>query len=379
MLKLASIQARQKLKRVCSRLLGPANKEKFRQAISSSVIFTGRHRQELTRILWLGCHCLELINPVFLTILRNASKTYCTSEMINDGQSLEANVPLKVMLLGTVVGERYEIIKHKKRAAYKLMFEVQETETSERYTMKIEMDYDGKNDLQKESFILRNLTESAHVCKFEKYGLDHSFKYLVTSLVGPSLAQIRKKTTNMRFNLGTVLRIGIQDVRPENFAIGLGDKKNTIYVLDFTTARQFNFGAGIIREPDYSGFCGSRQYASFNAHRGHELGEHDDIISLLYMLADLYLGELPWSGHEEIHRIGLLKTNAKPTEIFRDMPPIIMHIYEAMKTSVYGQMFNHRVIIENLEQAAANINAPEDLVFEEPNGETSGVLEEAEC
>uniref|UniRef100_A0A5S6QF97 Protein kinase domain-containing protein n=1 Tax=Trichuris muris TaxID=70415 RepID=A0A5S6QF97_TRIMR len=311
--------------------------------------------------------------------------------MMIDGQSLEADVPLRVSLIGTVFADRYVAIKHKKGEAYKLMFEV---ETSTRYAMKIEVSYNGKHNLKKESFILRRLTESAHVCKFEEYGLDHTSHYLVTPVVGPNLAQIRRKTTNMRFNLGTVLRIGIQcvkalreihmacfiirDVRPENFAIGLGDKKNTIYVVDFTTALQFNFVPGIIREPGYSGLRGSRRYASFNAHRGHELGEHDDIISLFYMLADLYLGELPWNAHEEIHQIRLVKTNAKPTEIFRDMPQIIMDIYEAMKTFIYGKKFNHRVIIGELEQAAASINAPEEVVFEEPNGATSGVPEEAE-
>ncbi|CDW55968.1 Pkinase domain containing protein [Trichuris trichiura] len=241
----------------------------------------------------------------------------------------------------------------------------------------VELSYNARNNLDKEAFILRRLAASTHTCDFMECGVDRTINYLVMSLVGPDLAQIRKRVKDKRFNLGTVLRIGIQcaealsdihdagfilrDVRPENFAIGRDDKKDIIYVVDFSIAFQFRIGRSIIRETDYAEFCGSRRYASYNAHCNRELGEHDDMISLFYMLADLYLGKLPWTGSEEIHHIGVLKNKAQPAEIFGDMPQSLMDTYEALKS----------VIIEELQGAAAHINAPQSLIFDHPESSSS--------
>jgi hypothetical protein len=41
------------------------------------------------------------------------------------------------------------------------------------------------------------------------------------------------------------------------------------------------------------------RYASPNAHKRIELGRHDDLISLLYMLVEYYTGKLPWSGIDD--------------------------------------------------------------------------------
>ncbi|KFD56437.1 hypothetical protein M514_02541 [Trichuris suis] len=290
------------------------------------------------------------------------------------------DVPLKKRLIGVVIGDHFEVVKHRKSGAFKLLFEVNEIESSHKYAMKVELSYSARNNLEKEAFILRHLAASAHTCDFKECGVDRTINYLVISLVGPDLAQIRKRVKDKRFNLGTVLRIGIQcvealsdihkagfilrDVRPENFAIGCDDKKDTIYVVDFSIALQFRIGQGIIREPDYAEFCGSRRYASYNAHCNRQLGEHDDMISLFYMLADLHLGKLPWTGSEEIHHIGVLKTKAQPAEIFGDMPQTMMDTYEALKSFSYGKSFNHGVIIEEFQEAAAHINAPQSLVFD---------------
>ncbi|EFP08909.1 hypothetical protein CRE_18078 [Caenorhabditis remanei] len=49
----------------------------------------------------------------------------------------------------------------------------------------------------------------------------------------------------------------------------------------------------------HTDFRGTPQYASPNAHLLKELGRHDDIWSLMYMIAEFF-NELPWSNNEEI-------------------------------------------------------------------------------
>lgn len=38
----------------------------------------------------------------------------------------------------------------------------------------------------------------------------------------------------------------------------------------------------------------NRRYASVNAHRNREMGRHDDLWSLFYMLVEFVNGQLPW-------------------------------------------------------------------------------------
>lgn len=43
-----------------------------------------------------------------------------------------------------------------------------------------------------------------------------------------------------------------------------------------------------------AGFRGTVRYASVNAHHNREMGRHDDLWSLLYMLVEFVNGQLPW-------------------------------------------------------------------------------------
>lgn len=43
-----------------------------------------------------------------------------------------------------------------------------------------------------------------------------------------------------------------------------------------------------------AGFRGTVRYASVAAHRNREMGRHDDLFSLLYVLVEMVNGALPW-------------------------------------------------------------------------------------
>lgn len=66
-------------------------------------------------------------------------------------------------------------------------------------------------------------------------------------------------------------------------------------MLDFGLARQFTTGTGEVRPPRAAaGFRGTVRYASVNAHKNKEMGRHDDLWSLFYMLVEFVNGQLPW-------------------------------------------------------------------------------------
>ncbi|KHJ48543.1 hypothetical protein D918_00845 [Trichuris suis] len=301
------------------------------------------------------------------------------------GKTVDRLIDLTKLIDGDTIAGRFQIGKHMYSGIYALKFQVHDNEQSGKYAMKVDLPHQRRNRLYKEAFILKRLSDCPHVSKYVEYGSYGGIDYLVLSMVGPDLATIRKRAMDKNFDLGTVLRIGVQcaealsavheagfvlrDVRPENFAIGLHENKDVLSIVDFGSALQFRFGVNnfVIRPELNAGFYGSRLHASFNAHYGLELSAHDDIISLFYMMADLYLGKLPWTDVEDFKKIGELKRTSKVDSIFGDMPDCVKTMYKALKKFTYGDMFNHNEIIDQLSQAADMLNAPRSLQLDEPD------------
>ena len=85
-----------------------------------------------------------------------------------------------------------------------------------------------------------------------------------------------------------------RDIKPSNFAIGKTiSQMKKVYMLDFGLARQYTNAAGEVRPPRAAaGFRGTVRYASVNAHKNKEMGRHDDLWSLFYMLVEFITGKL---------------------------------------------------------------------------------------
>uniref|UniRef100_A0A0R3PPP7 Protein kinase domain-containing protein n=1 Tax=Angiostrongylus costaricensis TaxID=334426 RepID=A0A0R3PPP7_ANGCS len=94
-----------------------------------------------------------------------------------------------------------------------------------------------------------------HFVAFVDRGKTDKFKFLVMGLVGPSLEDIRRKDLLKNYSKATAMTCCIQtltalrdlhgigyihrDIKPQNYAIGLGEKESTIYMLDFGIARKY--------------------------------------------------------------------------------------------------------------------------------------------
>ncbi|KIH54498.1 hypothetical protein ANCDUO_15355 [Ancylostoma duodenale] len=78
-----------------------------------------------------------------------------------------------------------------------------------------------------------------------------------------------------------------RDIKPQNFAIGLGENEKVIYMLDFGIARKYRYGdtkqvkvARIAVK-----FLGTIRFASRACHLGIEQGRKDDLETWLYMVS----------------------------------------------------------------------------------------------
>ncbi|KAH7723255.1 CK1 protein kinase [Aphelenchoides avenae] len=185
--------------------------------------------------------------------------------------------------------------------------------------MKVEALMKHKDDeiLKMEIYVLKRMQGSKHACRLVGCGKTEQFTYVVMSLLGKSLTELRRRQPKKTLSLGTSLHIGMQslqaiedlhkagfihrDIKPTNFACGAEDIA-TIYLFDFGLARQIFVsdkpGAKpTLRKPRAKvSFRGTVRYCSLNIHNHKEPGRHDDLWGLLFTLIELLTSSLPWKG-----------------------------------------------------------------------------------
>jgi serine/threonine protein kinase len=235
------------------------------------------------------------------------------------------------------------------------------------------------NYLCKESTICKFLTEKREVpigfSKYYWYGEDtDKHKYLVCEALGKSVQDLLTKCGGS-FSLKTVLMVGFQilnrieylhqhnyihrDIKPSNFLVGIGNKKNTIYLVDFGLSKEYCDKNG--NHIDYvknKSYVGTIRYMSINCHKGLESARRDDMFSYIYMLFFLYYGNLPWQGMNDADKkkrlklIGNLKGefNKDPSKYFQNpkVPNSFIKILDYIRKMKFKQNIDYDKIRECL-------------------------------
>lgn len=88
-----------------------------------------------------------------------------------------------------------------------------------------------------------------------------------------------------------------RDIKPDNFAMGVGENSNKVYIIDFGLSKKFvDSNNRHIRNCSGKSLTGTARYASINALEGKEQSRRDDMESLFYVWIYLLRGKLPWMG-----------------------------------------------------------------------------------
>ncbi|XP_026303622.1 tau-tubulin kinase 2 isoform X2 [Piliocolobus tephrosceles] len=217
-----------------------------------------------------------------------------------------------ILSVGILVKERWKVLRKIGGGGFGEIYDALDMLTRENVALKVESAQQPKQVLKMEVAVLKKLQGKDHVCRFIGCGRNDRFNYVVMQLQGRNLADLRRSQSRGTFTISTTLRLGRQilesiesihsvgflhrDIKPSNFAMGrFPSTCRKCYMLDFGLARQFTNSCGDVRPPRaVAGFRGTVRYASINAHRNREMGRHDDLWSLFYMLVEFVVGQLPW-------------------------------------------------------------------------------------
>uniref|UniRef100_A0A0K8WLC6 Tau-tubulin kinase 1 n=2 Tax=Bactrocera latifrons TaxID=174628 RepID=A0A0K8WLC6_BACLA len=264
---------------------------------------------------------------------------------------------------GHVVKERWKVVRKIGGGGFGEIYEGQDLITREQVALKVESARQPKQVLKMEVAVLKKLQGKEHVCRFIGCGRNDRFNYVVMQLQGKNLAELRRAQPRGAFSLSTTLRLGLQilkaiesihsvgflhrDIKPSNFSIGrLPYNCRRVYMLDFGLARQYTTGTGEVRCPRAAaGFRGTVRYASINAHRNREMGRHDDLWSLFYMLVEFVNGQLPWRKIKDKEQVGFTKEKYDHRILLKHLPSDLKQFLEHIQSLAYADRPDYAMLI----------------------------------
>ena len=213
------------------------------------------------------------------------------------------------------------VVRQLGRGSFGSVYEV-EDRSGGTWAMKVETTTPQFSQLQYEYRVYAALAGKAGVPRVHAFRKDSRHRYLVMDRLGDNLHTVLMKSPARRLPLKYVCVVGIRilnrlealhksgfvhrDVKPQNFLLSAAGDPSDIWAVDFGLAKAYRDPSGnhIPYRSNKRGLTGTPRFASTFAQRGEENGRRDDLESLMYVLAFLYHGELPWQRRSRRGRRG---------------------------------------------------------------------------
>lgn len=248
------------------------------------------------------------------------------------------------------------------------------------YAMKVESTSCKKQGLKREIEVIRHL-RSKYFPQFICYSETSKYRFLIMELFGPSFSALRKHLWDHRFQISTVLRMGIEmlkciekmhslgyihrDIKPSNFLLR-ASRRHPIALIDYGLSRPYiDPDTHLpVKQRSNPGFVGTTKYASINAHEGKELGRVDDLFSWFYSLIEMWAGRLPWPSTNDKEEVFNAKLSADVPQFIRGMPKQMTNIYRLISRLGHDEKPNYPLMYSFMLDAMREINATWDDPYE---------------
>lgn len=261
-----------------------------------------------------------------------------------------------------IIADLYKINakKHLGSGTFGEIFSGQNLKTNKEVAIKLELMSNKHLQLLKEAKIYLSLQGGTGIPKMHYFGTQGKYNFLVMEKLGPSLEDWFNYCQH-QFTMKTTLTLTDQiisrleffhhkgyvhkDVKPDNFLVGLGKNKNTIYLIDYGLSKSYldNNKKEHIPFNKNRTITGTARYASINSHLGYEQSRRDDLESVAYMIVYFLRGFLPWMGtkaksmKEKYDKVKDKKMNTKINALCVGLPNEIEQFFIYIKTLKFQQ------------------------------------------
>lgn len=207
----------------------------------------------------------------------------------------------------------FEIMKVVAKGGLSYIYLVRDRKLQKRRILKMQRQDAQLQIVKEDGDVLGILDRYGLFPKFYGSETTREYSYVLSGRAGPSLKKIKRALPQQKMSIQTTLRMGLEmlrciealhgqgfvhrNIKPGHFLVR-ASRANPICLIDFALARRcINTKTGEVVPPREScAFVGSQKYASVNAHERKEQGRCDDLASWWYLMAEMWIGELPWDG-----------------------------------------------------------------------------------
>ena len=245
--------------------------------------------------------------------------------------------------------------------------------------------------LQKETEIVRDLSNEEGFPKLKIFFKENKRGYLVMSYLGDNLSNLFHYNQG-RFSLKTVCMIAIQlltrletlhsksyihrDIKLENITLGPENDYKTLYLIDFGLSKSYMDEDGNhIKMRNGKGMVGTVRYSSIYTQQGLEQSRRDDLISIGYLFVYLLKEELPWQkvridytnikDKEEKYRM-ILKIKMETTNeaLCENLPKQFLNYMNYVRSLEFDQSPDYKYLKGLFSETLAKFNYENDLEFD---------------
>ena len=228
--------------------------------------------------------------------------------MENNPQNIQKEID---PLIGTLIFDRYKLLKKLGSGSFGSIYSAEYQQNF--YAIKLEDKNMPHSLLEHEANIMSYLRSPA-LPVVTAFGYSSQYNILVMELMGKSLEDIFEEFPYKKFSTRCVCNIGFQmveilefihnkhiihrDIKPDNFVVGLNEKRKYVYILDFGLSKKYRSSKTLKHYPviKSKNLTGTARYASINALNGLTQSRRDDLEAVGYVLLYFLRGRLPWQG-----------------------------------------------------------------------------------
>ncbi|KAF9231243.1 kinase-like domain-containing protein [Melanogaster broomeanus] len=289
------------------------------------------------------------------------------------------------------VDGRYWVGSKLGTGSYSVVYHSQDIFTGQQFAIKLEhCDNTGVSYLEDEYEILHELQDGTSTIpglpRLIWLGREGIYHAMVMESLGPSLHNFFLQSSAL--SLPYVAKIGAQlvthleyvhsrnfihrDVKPHNILMGVGDSRDTFFLIDFGIAQKYRDPSSCIHIPmqENLSLVSTPAFTSLNSHHGLQLGHRDDIESLAYSLIFLHHGSLPWLTGDGKSPLPSATFHHKQTFLAvasaLGIPIVLTMILNHARSLAFMQKPDYSYLRTILENAASSTEAPSSLPVPDP-------------